>query len=95
MKWLRASNLVTAGATRALRGLRTGDQRVLVSGALLGLLGWLASKAGPQRKLIFRQTIPKETALVLRHVRRDAPADELGRIFSEEMITARRRYLTR
>ena len=57
---------MAAGATRALQGLRTGDQRALFTGAALAAYGWLRSNKGG-RELIYRKEVPVGSSVVIRH----------------------------
>lgn len=80
MRFRLPSNLMTAGAQRALRGLRVGDQRVFLTGMALAALGWLRSTRGPKRRLLYRREIPAGSALVVRAGRDTLPEVEVRRV---------------
>lgn len=60
-------NPISDGVTRALRGVRTGDQRSLYAGAALIAFGlWRRSRDKETRKLIYRKTLRPGEALLIR-----------------------------
>jgi hypothetical protein len=68
---------VAAGTTLALRGLREGDQRTLLSGAAVVAYG-LLKKRGPERELIARREVPIGSSVVIRHGKRgEMPSIEI------------------
>jgi hypothetical protein len=64
-------NPVKSGVSTALRGLRTGDQRVLLGGAALAAFGWLRSRK-PERELVYRREIPEGSSVVVRYGKKGA-----------------------
>lgn len=69
-------NLRPIGWARALRGLREGNQPMLLTGLGLVLFQWLRSSK-PSKELIYRKEIPLGSTVVVRHVRRGAPRVEI------------------
>lgn len=61
-------------STKLLRGLRTGDQRALLTGAALLGYTWLTRRSNT-REVLFRKPIPEGSALVIRYGRRGRLAD--------------------
>ena len=59
--------LVSLGATRLLAGLRTGDQRTLLSGAAIAAFGLWRRSAGPEKTLIHRSMVREGSSLVIRN----------------------------
>lgn len=81
-------NPITDGVTRALRGVRTGDQRSLYAGAALIAFGlWRRSRDKETRKLIYRRTLRPGEALLIRPSA--AGADKM--IVSEEFAAEAKR----
>lgn len=66
---LDPAGLLTGGASRMLRGLRTGDQRMLFVGAALALLGWWRRPAARGRTLVFREELKPGRSLMVRYGR--------------------------
>jgi hypothetical protein len=56
-------------ATKVLRGVRTGDQRALYTGAALMGYQWLKSHSN-RRELLYRKEIPEGSAVVVRYGKR-------------------------
>lgn len=71
-------NLRPIGVARALRGLREGNQQILVTGLALILVERLRSGRG-KRELIYRKRLPVGSALIIRHGRRGDPKVEVRR----------------
>lgn len=69
-------NLRPIGWARTLRGLREGNQAVLLSG--LGLVVWqsLRNSKG-KRELIYRKKLPVGSTIVVRHGHRGDPKLEI------------------
>ena len=64
-------NFKTIGWLRALRGLREGDQMVLLTGMALVVFQWL--RAGrSSRTLVYRKKMPIGSTLVIRHADRSS-----------------------
>jgi hypothetical protein len=59
-------SLVSSGTARLFRGLRTGDQRALLTGAALAALGWWRKSAAPKKELIHREVLGEGRSLVIR-----------------------------
>lgn len=60
-------NPISSGFNRALRGLRTGDQRSLYTGALLVAFGlWQRGRGRDRRELIYRRELKEGEAIVIR-----------------------------
>ena len=64
---LGTTDLKTAGTIRVWRGLRRGDRRDLYIGAAIAALAWLRDSSGPKKELIFREEVPRGSALVIHH----------------------------
>ena len=64
------------GVTRALRGLRRGDQRELVLGLALAIFAYMKS-GDTDRELLFRKKVPEGSAIVIHHRRRGDPKIEV------------------
>jgi hypothetical protein len=61
------SNPVASGVGRALKGLRTGDQRSLLTGAALIAFGlWRRSRERETRKLVYRKVLTPGQAILIR-----------------------------
>ena len=58
-------NPLTEGATRSLRGLRTGDSKSLYTGVLLLAYGMWKRNRG-RKELIYRKTITPGDAVLIR-----------------------------
>lgn len=79
---------ISNGLSRALRGLRTGDQRSLYAGVALIVFGlWRRGRAKETRKLIYRKTLRPGEALLIRPS--SSGADKL--IVSEEFAAEAKR----
>lgn len=70
-------NLRGFGWTRALRGLREGNQAVLLTGLALILFQRIWGSRG-ERKLVYRKRLPVGSTLVVRHARKGGPRVEVG-----------------
>lgn len=68
-------SMMSLGATRALRGLRTGDQRTLFIGAAMAAFGWYRRSKAPKRELLRRIEVPEGTSLVIRSGSDQAPIE--------------------
>lgn len=55
------------GITRTLRGLRSGDQSLLLTGISLAILGWLRSRPKGDRELLATKVVPLGSSIVIRH----------------------------
>ena len=55
-----------AGVQRLWSGLRSGDQRALLTGAGLYAVAWLRANKGPKKELLYRKTIPEGSSFVIR-----------------------------
>ncbi len=66
-------NWTGLGLERSLRGLRTGDQRLLLTGAALLIVGWMRRNGG-QRKLVFKRELKPGKGIVIRAVDQTRPA---------------------
>jgi hypothetical protein len=60
-------SLISMGTTRLFAGLRTGDQRTLLSGAAIAALGLWRRSAGPKKVLIHRAVVREGSSLVIRN----------------------------
>lgn len=69
-------DLRTAGVLRIWRGLRRGDRRDLYFGVALAAIAWLRQGSGG-KQLIFRESLPKGSALVIHHRRKGDPRIEV------------------
>lgn len=64
-------NFKTIGWLRALRGLREGNQTILLTGLALVVYQWLRSSK-PDRELVLSKRIPVGSTIVIRHADRGA-----------------------
>ena len=64
------------GLRRTLRGLRQGDQRELYYGLALAALAFLRRTA-PKKTLVYKQSVPSGSAIVVHHKRRGDPKIEV------------------
>ncbi|MEX2422818.1 MAG: hypothetical protein WD990_02465 [Acidimicrobiia bacterium] len=60
-------SLISMGATRLFAGLRTGDQRTLLSGAAIAAFGLWRRSAGPKKVLLHRSEVREGSSLVIRN----------------------------
>jgi hypothetical protein len=60
-------SLVSLGTSRLFRGLRTGDQRTLLTGAALAAFGWWRLSGGPKKELVHREVLREGQSLVIRN----------------------------
>jgi hypothetical protein len=58
--------MLAAGAARFFQGLRTGDQRALLTGAALAAFAWWRRSAPPKKTLIHRSVVREGSSLVIR-----------------------------
>ncbi|MFP3913477.1 MAG: hypothetical protein ACLFWM_01260 [Actinomycetota bacterium] len=65
-------NLKPMGWIRVLRGLRQGNQAMLLTGLALVAFQRLRGSRG-KRELVYRQKLPVGSAVVIRHQRPDDP----------------------
>jgi hypothetical protein len=65
------------GLTRTLGGLRRGDQRELFLGLALSAVAYLNRTRPSKRRLLFRETVPVGSAIVVHHRERGAPRIEV------------------
>lgn len=75
---MKAMNLRTLGWARTVRGLREGDQSVLLTGLALVLLQQLR-RSTSKRKLVYRKKVPVGSTIVIRHTRRGTPRLDIRR----------------
>lgn len=75
-------NLRTIGITRALRGLREGDQSLLYTGLAMIAIQWLRSSK-PRRTLVYRRKIPIGSTLVIRHTERGTTQLDTSTLLSD------------
>lgn len=76
MRLLNPVLLKTTGWSRVLRGLRAGDQSLLITGLGMLLFRYLRSSK-PQKELIFRKVVPVGSTVVVRHAKRGDPRIEI------------------
>lgn len=69
-------NLSLLGWRRAVKGLRDGDQTLLLTGIGLLALQYLRSSR-PRKQLLYRKKLPIGSTIVVRHARRGAPKLEI------------------
>ena len=60
-------SLISLGTTRLFAGLRTGDQRTLLTGAAIAALGLWRRSAGPKKVLLHREVVREGSSLVIRN----------------------------
>lgn len=71
-------NLSVLGWQRALRGVREGDQTLLLTG--IALLAWqYLRRSRPRKQLLYRKQVPLGSTIVVRHARRGDPRLEIHR----------------
>lgn len=61
------ATMLTRGAEQLFRGLRTGDQRALLTGAALAAFGLWRRSAAPKKELVFREVVKEGSSLVVRN----------------------------
>lgn len=61
------ASLLSRGAEQLFRGLRTGDQRALLTGAALAAFGLWRRSSAPKRELIHREVVKEGSSLVVRN----------------------------
>jgi hypothetical protein len=61
------ASLITTGASRFFQGLRTGDQRTLLTGAAIAAVGLWRRVARPKKVLISRTVVKEGSSLVIRN----------------------------
>ncbi|MGC2240922.1 MAG: hypothetical protein WA726_08785 [Acidimicrobiia bacterium] len=66
LRLLGWGDLRSQGVGRALRGVRTGEQRDLYLGLGLLALAYL-NRTAPKKRLIYRNRVPEGSALVIHH----------------------------
>ncbi|HEX2155162.1 MAG TPA: hypothetical protein VHL52_14450 [Acidimicrobiia bacterium] len=71
-------NLRTIGWVQVLRGLRQGNQALLLTGLGLVVFQSMRSKRG-ERQLVYRKKLPVGSAVVIRHGHRGDPKLEIRR----------------
>jgi hypothetical protein len=59
--------LISMGATRLFAGMRTGDQRALLSGAAIVAFGLWRRSSGEKKVLVHRSVVPEGSSLVIRN----------------------------
>jgi hypothetical protein len=60
------SKLVRSGIRRAFRGVREGDQRMLLAGAAMAAFGWWRRSSTPTRELLYRRELDDGQSVVVR-----------------------------
>ena len=76
MRLLNPVFLKTTGWSRVLRGLRAGDQSLLITGVGLLALRYLRTSK-QQKQLVFRKVVPLGSTIVVRHAQRGDPHVEI------------------
>ncbi len=71
-------NLNFVGWQRAVRGLREGDQTLLLTGLALLAFQYLRGSR-TRRRLVYRKKLPLGSTVVVRHARRGEPRLEIHR----------------
>lgn len=69
-------NLKPLGITRAIRGLREGNQPTLVTGLALIAIQYLRNSTN-KKELVYRKKVPIGSMVVVRHARRGDPRVEI------------------
>lgn len=69
-------NLKLLGWQRSVKGLREGDQTLLLTGLGLLALQYLRGSR-PRKKLLYRKKLPIGSTIVVRHSRRGDPKLEI------------------
>jgi len=69
-------NLKLLGWQRAVKGVREGDQTLLLTGLGLLALQYLRGSR-PRKQLLYRKKLPIGSTIVVRHSRRGAPKLEI------------------
>lgn len=75
---LNPLRLTSGPWTRVLRGLRSGDQTLLLTGLAMLAYRYLRSTR-PDRTLIYRTTVPVGSTVVVRHGHQGEPRLEITR----------------
>lgn len=61
------TELLSRGVSQLFRGLRTGDQRALLTGAAIAAFGLWRRSSAPQKELIHREVVKDGQSLVIRN----------------------------
>lgn len=67
------ATLVSRGAARLFRGLRTGEQTTVLTGAVIAAFGLWRKTLEPRRTLIRRETLKPGQSVVIRSHEGDTP----------------------
>lgn len=59
--------MLTDGVARAFRGVRSGDQQVLLTGAALAALGLWHRSNKKKKELLYRKTVREGSSIVVRY----------------------------
>ncbi len=63
------ANLLKNGLTYLFRGLRRGQSPLSALGAGMAIVGWLRSRRGPDRELVYSRTLKDGEAVTVKLVR--------------------------
>lgn len=70
------TNLVRTGLIWLFRGARRGQSPVSAVGAAIALFGWLRSRRGPDKELVYARNLKKGEAVTVKLVRSGTVVDE-------------------
>lgn len=60
------TDLLSRGVVQLFRGLRTGDQRALLTGAAIAAFGLWRRSSAPKKELLHREVVKEGSSLVIR-----------------------------
>ena len=70
------SNLVKNGLTFLFRGARRGQSPLSALGAAMAVVGWVRSRRGPDKQLVYSRTLKNGEAVTVKLLRGDAVVNE-------------------
>lgn len=70
------TNLLKNGLTYLFRGARRGQSPLSALGAAMAILGWVRSRRGPDRALVYSRNLKDGEAVTVKLVRGGAVVDE-------------------
>ena len=70
------TNLLRNGLTMLFRGARRGQSPLAALGAAFTVIGWLRSRRGPDKELIYSRTLKDGEAVTVKLLRDGSVVDE-------------------
>jgi hypothetical protein len=70
------TNFVKNGVLLLFRGARRGQSPLAALGAAMSVIGWLRSRRGPERELIYTRTLKDGEAVTVRLLRDGSVASQ-------------------